>query len=983
MLAVQADGARRDDDRGHGQEDGELHPMQEAFWDKHGLQCGYCTPGMIMAAADLLAAQPRTRPRTRSATSLEGNLCRCTGYHNIVKAVLEAAQPEGHDPVRIGGQDRRHDRGYGHERDDRARGNGYVGRSSAQGRPAHDHGRGHLRRRHHAAGTLYAAIVRSPEAHATIMSHRHLGGRGPRRTSSRCSPARTSTISTPPLPMAWAPPGVEMRTPDHWPLARGKVCHVGDPVAVVLGEDKYAVVDAAEEVMVEYDPLPVVTDPEKALEDGAPIIHEDFGTNESFQWSLGGGDLEAGFAEADMVVERRIVNHRTAGAAIEPRSMVAEWRGDALTLTTTTQIPFLVRSLLAGQLGISEERIRVIAPDVGGGFGSKLQMYAEETLVAWCARKLGRPVKWTATRSDDMAATHHGRDQIDYVRMGIKNDGTITAHPRARIVADMGGYHTLLTPFIPALRRVRDERLLQDPRGPDRHRRGVHEQVPHRRDPRRRAARGHPPDRDDDRPGSPPRSAWTRSSCGGRTSSPRRTSRPRSRSASSTTPATTTGRWTSCSRTSTSTPSGASRRSCAPQGIYRGVGFSTYMEICGLAPSRVVGPAGRRAPGRRLGVRDRARAPVRLGDRLHRQLAARPGPRDAASPRSWPTASASRPSRSRSIHADTDMGPYGMGTYGSRSLAVGGEAMARAANKVADKAKKIVAHMLEAAPEDIELADGKYQVRGSPDKAHDAGRGRRRGLHPRGPARRAWSPGWRRPRSTTRRTSSGPFGAHACVVDVDVETGKVKVVRYVAVDDCGPAINPMLIDGQVHGGITHAIGQALYEQVVYDEDGPARDRHVRGLRAAHRRRGPALRDRPHGDAVAGQLARRQGRRRGGHDRRLAGGVNAVIDALRPLGVTYIDMPLTPMRVWQAIQEANGGSAADPCRVRLRRARLARRGASGCSRGRRGRQAAGRRPLADPADEAAPGGADAAGRPAQGRRACAASSARTAAGGSAR
>ena len=275
-------------------------------------------------------------------------------------------------------------------------------------------------------GTRYAAIVRSPEAHARIVS-----------IDTSAAKARDDVIAVftgedltdlaAPLPMAWAPPGVEMRTPDHWPLARGKVCHVGDPVAVVIADDKYAVVDAAEDVVVEYDPLPVVTDPEKALEDGAPIIHEAFGTNESYQWSLGGGDLEAGFAEADTIVERRIVNHRMAGAAIEPRSMVAEWRGDALTLTTTTQVPFIVRTQLAGQLGISEERIRVIAPDVGGAFGSKLQMYAEETLVCWCARKLGQAVKWTATRSDDMAATHHGRDQIDYVRLGIKNDGTLTA----------------------------------------------------------------------------------------------------------------------------------------------------------------------------------------------------------------------------------------------------------------------------------------------------------------------------------------------------------------------------------------------------------------------------------------------------------------------------------------------------------------------------------------------------------------------------
>jgi carbon-monoxide dehydrogenase large subunit len=336
-------------------------------------------------------------------------------------------------------------------------------------------------------GTLYAAIVRSPEAHARIASIDTSAAKARDDVLAVFTGEDLTDIASP-MPMIWAPPGVEMRTPERYPLARDKVFCVGDPVAIVIADDKYKAVDAAEHVVVEYEPLPVIMDPEKALEDGAPIIHEEFGTNESYQWSLGGGDLEAGFAAADRIVERRIVNHRTAGAAIEPRSMVAEWRGDALTLTSSTQVPFTVRSVLAGMLAISEERIRVIAPDVGGAFGSKLQVYAEEVLVCWCARKLGQAVKWTATRSDDMAAMHHGRDQIDYVRLGIKNDGTLTA---------LHAHHAVH----PRVQRLRDERVLQDPCGPDRHHRGVHEQVPHRRHPRRRAARGHAPDRDDDGPG--------------------------------------------------------------------------------------------------------------------------------------------------------------------------------------------------------------------------------------------------------------------------------------------------------------------------------------------------------------------------------------------------------------------------------------------------------------------------------------------------
>ena len=182
-----------------------------------------------------------------------------------------------------------------------------------------------------------------------------------------------------------------MRTPEHWPLAREKVCHVGDAIAVVVGLDPYTVVDAAEDVIVDLEPLPVVVDPEAAIADGAPVVHDAFGTNESFVWSLGGGDLDQGFADADVVVERRIVNHRTSGAPIEPRSVIGEFRGGGLTLTTTTQVPHILRLQLAGMLQIPEDRLRVVAPDVGGGFGAKLQVYGEEALVAWLARRLGGP----------------------------------------------------------------------------------------------------------------------------------------------------------------------------------------------------------------------------------------------------------------------------------------------------------------------------------------------------------------------------------------------------------------------------------------------------------------------------------------------------------------------------------------------------------------------------------------------------------------
>ena len=747
-------------------------------------------------------------------------------------------------------------------------------------------------------GTLYAAIVRSPEAHARIVS-----------IDTSAAKARDDVIAVftgedlsdlvSPLPMAWAPPGTVVRTPDHWPLARGKVCHVGDPVAVVIADDKYKVVDAAEDVVVEYDPLPVVTDPEKALEDGAPIIHEEFGTNESYQWSLGGGDLEAGFAEADKIVERRIVNHRTAGAAIEPRSMVAEWRGDALTLTTTTQIPFIVRSQLAGQLGISEERFRVIAPDVGGAFGSKLQMYAEETLVCWCARKLGEAVKWTATRSDDMAATHHGRDQIDYVRLGIKNDGTLTAL-HARIVADMGGYHMLNTPFIPAFSAFvmsgcyRIPAIQTDIIG------AFTNKFP------TDAIRGA------GRPEATHLIEMMMDQAAAEIGMDPLEVRRKNFIPKEDFPAEVaigvvydSGDYAGAlDKLLANLDLDALRREqeeLRSQGIYRGVGFSTYMEICGLAPSRVVGPKG---VGLQAGYWESA--VVRVHPSGSATVFTGSSPHGQGHETGFAQIVADRigipPDQVEIVHSDTDKGPYGMGTYGSRSLAVGGESAARAANKVADKAKKIVAHLLEAAPEDIEIAGGKYQVRGSPDKAMTVAEVAGAAYIPED-LPEGMEPGLEAINFYDPENFVWPFGAHACVVDVDVDTGKVKVVRYVCVDDCGPPINPMLIDGQVHGAVTHAIGQALYEQLSYDEEGQL----VTGTFTDYAL--PTAAEVPSFETdrtVTPSPVNSLGVKGVGEAGTIAASpaiTNAVIDALRPLGVTFINMPLSPMRVWEAIGEA--------------------------------------------------------------------------------
>jgi carbon-monoxide dehydrogenase large subunit len=751
-------------------------------------------------------------------------------------------------------------------------------------------------------GMLHAAIVRSPEAHARIVSIDTSAAQAMPGVEAVFTGEDLADMAAP-CPMVWVPPGVEMRVPDHWPLARGKVGYVGQAVAVVLGADKYSVVDAAEQVLVDYDPLPVVVDPEKALEAGAPIIHDEFGTNEVFQWSLAGGDVEGAFRDADVVVEKRIVNHRTAGAAIEPRSVLAEWREGKLTFWSATQIPHICRVILSIQLGISEDKIRVVAPEVGGGFGSKLQVYGEEVLACWLARKVGRPVKWTATRSEEMSTTHHGRDQIDYVRIGAKQDGTVTGI-HVKIIQDCGSYHLIEGPVIPTFSACVISGCYDFPAvqtdivgvftnkfTTDAIRGAGRPEATHfieltmdelagklGMDPLELRRKNFIKDFPNERPHG---FIYDSGDYHG-----------------------------TLDRCLEKLDLDAFRREQAElreRGVFRGVGFSTYVEICGLGPSRALGPKGWGMQGgyfesAQVRVHPTGSVTVYTGTSPHGQ-GHETGFAQIVADRLGVT-----PDVVEVIHGDTNTGPFGKNTYGSRSLAVGGEAIARAAERVQDKAKRIVAHQMEAAPEDIELADGKFQVRGSPGKGmtlsevageayipQDLPEGMEAGLDEicfYDPSNFVW-----------------PFGAHACVTEVDVETGRVDVVRYIAVDDCGPAINPLLIDGQIHGGIVHALGQALYEQVVYDEDGQL----VTGTFVDYAL--PSAADVPSFETDRTETptpTNTLGVKGVGEAATIACSpavVASVLDALKPLGVTELDMPLTPMRVWQAIQAANGGGAS--------------------------------------------------------------------------
>ena len=746
-------------------------------------------------------------------------------------------------------------------------------------------------------GQLWMAFVRSPEAHARIVS-----------IDAAAAEARDDVVAVftgedlgdleSPLPMAWVPPGVEVRTPEHWPLARGEVKHVGDPVAVVLGEDRYSVVDAAEEVVVEYEPLPVVTDPEAALRDEV-LVHPSIGTNKVHEWSLGGGDLEAGFAEADVIVERRIVNHRTSGAPIEPRAVLAEERAGHVTIWSTTQIPHFLRLFVALMLGVSEERVRAIAPEVGGGFGAKLQIYGEEILAVWAARRLGRPVKWVETRSEHMMVSHHGRDQIASTRMGARRDGTVTAF-HARIVADFGAYQMFLTPLIPSLggfvmngcygfpavqtdiTGVMTNKCATD------------------------AIRGA------GRPEATHMIELTMDALAAELGLDPLEVRRRNFIPADAFPYETAIGMVYDSGNYAGTLDKllehvdyegfrAEQERLRSDGVHRGIGFSTYNEICGLAPSRVTGPRG---VGLQAGLWESAMVRVHITGAV--TVYTGTSPHGQGHETGFAQIVADRlgvdPEQVEVIHGDTGTGPQGLGTYGSRSLAVGGEAVVKAAEKVTEKAKAIVAHKLEAAPEDVEVRDGKWIVRGSPESgltlAEVAGMAYIPDDLP-----EDMEPGLEDTAFYDPSNFVFPFGAHAAIVDVDVETGKVKVVRYVAVDDCGPAINPMLIDGQIHGGIAHAIGQVLYEQVVYDEEGQLVTGTFVDYALPTAAELPSFEtDRTETRTPTNSLGVK-GIGEAGTIAASAAVTNAVIDALRPLGITHLDMPLTPMRVFTAIQEA--------------------------------------------------------------------------------
>jgi carbon-monoxide dehydrogenase large subunit len=747
-------------------------------------------------------------------------------------------------------------------------------------------------------GLAWMAVVRSPHAHARIAGVDLSKAKAAEGVVAAFSGTELEEAWAGPLPMAW-PVTEDINNPPHLPLATAEARYAGDGVAVVVAETRALAEDAAALVEVGYEPLRAVVDVEAALADGAPLVHEELGTNRCYTWTLTGGeDVDRLFAEADVTVEERYRQQRLIPNPIEPRGVLAQplpATGE-ITLHSSTQIPHIARVTLAGVTGVPEQKLRVIAPDVGGGFGSKLQVYPEEALAIALASRLGRPVKWIEGRSENALATHHGRDMIQEISLAATSEGKITA-VRVRLTVSMGAYLMIITPGTPLLGAwvYGGAYGIQ---GYDFACSGVFtNQTP--TDAYRGAGR--------------PEATYAIERAVDALARKLELDPVdlRRRNFISEFPATIASGLTidsgdyhaSLDRALELLDYEAVRREQAERrerGDARqlGIGLSTYIEMCGLAPSRILGALNYAAGGWEA-------ATIRCLPTGSVQVLTGTTPHGQSHDTTFAQVVAERLGVAYDdvevLHGDTSLVPLGMDTYGSRSLAIGMTALCHATDKVVAKAQTIVSHALEVAAEDLEYDGGTFRVRGT-DRTMTVGEA----------AFAAWHahdlPDGLEP--TLEETAvydpsnfSWPAGAHIAVVEVDTETGAADLVRYVAVDDVGNVVNPQIVDGQVQGGIAQGVAQALWEEAVYDEDGNLRTGSLLSYLVPSAAELPAFElDR----TVTPSPNHPLGAKGVGETGTIASTpavVNAVLDALAPYGVIDIDMPATPERVWRAIQEA--------------------------------------------------------------------------------
>jgi aerobic carbon-monoxide dehydrogenase large subunit len=757
-------------------------------------------------------------------------------------------------------------------------------------------------------GMTHAAIFRSPYAHARILSID--------TSAAEASPGVLAVYTgkdfedLPPLPCAWQAAGVENKVNSPRVLEIDRVTFTGAGVAVVVAETKEQAEDALALIDVDWEPLDVIVDVEQAVADGATQIHENAPSNIVMDWACGDeASADRGLEAADVVVRQRIENQRLIPTPMEVRGAAAEY--DAVsgqyTVWMTSQTPHIMRLLMtAFVFGIPETKMRCIALHVGGGFGSKIYLYHEYVLVAALAAKIGRPVKWVESRRENYVATTHGRAHVTYLEIGSKRDGTITAF-KAKTYADLGGILSTIAPGIPT---TLYGRMLSGPyRFP-----AIHCQVigvytnTGMVDAYRGAGR--------------PEATYliergldlVARELGLDPAEVRRKNFVPS-DAFPYAPADNLLRGLEYDSGDYEKPLDraleivgydafrAEQEQAQKQGRLLGIGFSSYVEICGVAPSAWIGTLGE---GWGASMWESANVRVHLTGKVVVTIGTQPQGQGHETTVSQIVASElGMPIEDVTVELGDTLGtPFGYGTYGSRSAAVGGTAVYKSVQKIKEKAIRIGAHMLEANVADVEYVDGKVAVKGSPDRSKTiqeiAGAAALAYDLPKGDEPFLDDVTYYDPPNCTF-----PFGTHVAVVEVDRETGEVRLLRYVAVDDVGRVINPMIVDGQVHGGIAQGVAQALWEGAVYDEDGQLMTSSLMDYAIPKAEFFPSFElDKTETPTDVNPL----GVKGVGEAATIASTpavVNAVVDALAPLGITHIDMPLTPERVWRAIEQAGG------------------------------------------------------------------------------
>jgi len=752
---------------------------------------------------------------------------------------------------------------------------------------------------------LWMHVVRSPFAHALITSVDVSKALAMEGVVGAFSGQDLADDWAGPMLMAW-PVTEDIHNPPHWPLTKDKARYQGDGVAVVVAETRAIAADAAELVEVDYEPLDAVVDMETALRDGSTLVHDDVGTNKSYTWTLTNGDVDTVFSRAPVVVKQRYRIQRQIPNAIEARGVLAQPTPSTgeFILWTSSQIPHIVKVGMAITTGIPESKLRIIAPRVGGGFGSKLQVYPEEALALALAKRLRRPIKWTETRSENYLATHHGRDQIQEIELAADQNGKILGY-RDRILVNMGAYLMIITPGTPLLGAF----VFCGPYGGEAYHiefNGVFTNtVP--TDAYRGAGR----------PEATYAIERTIDALARQVGRDPVEIRRSNFLPAFTEPTPSPGGLTLDSGDYEATLDSAlelagyerlrkEQQTRRETGDVKqlGIGFSTYLEMCGLAPSRVLSSLRYAAGGwdaASIRLLPTGKVAMAIGTTPHGQSHETTFAQIVADDLGVPFDDI------EVVFGDTELAPWGMDTYGSRSLAVGGVAVHRAAQKIVEKARKIAAHELEVSQDDLVFEAGRFLVKGAPDKAKTIPE----------LAFSAWTahnlpdgvePGLNSLAIYDPQNFVFPYGAHICAVEVDTETGGIEVLKYVAVDDVGTIINPQIVDGQVVGGVIQGIAEALFEEATYDDNGQLLTSSMTNYLV------PAASDVP--DVIVGRhvtpsTTNELGVKGVGETGTIASPpavVNAVIDALSHLRVTDMERPMTPERVWRTIQRAKGGGS---------------------------------------------------------------------------